>query len=445
MSYTKQNFESGQILTAAKLNAMDDQIAINELIEYTGALVTTSGPTFTCSATKAQIDDTWPNCSLKFTIDGSSTYYYAYPALKTTSGYHFEYNAGPLSYRIARNSSAWSVNMKNESVPGYIGKIVVLGDDMCAGDNSWVSHLTKTYNSSWTGMNTVYNAAVVGACFDSYTGQTATSIYQQAANQETHIKEADMVIICGCYNDAQAAAAGYSAPTYSTVADGFEKVITRVKGYINATGANPKCRIVYVSYGDGYYNASNTKDWAYTVNLRSIDTTCKCICNLRGVQVIDLVSGANTDNGDFSGNFPIPTADGATKIGRAMVQKLIDRTSTIKPPKTLVLNYGTSNSPNPYHYTFAWLQWLYVSCGVDIKIFVTNQDYPDLLLPGHLVYMSKNTTSSTPAERLAIWKIEWPNATTTSVTQNTYMNQAIIQTYVQNGATTTTYNRIAHT
>lgn len=30
MSYTKQNFQTGAVLTAAQLNAMDDQIAANE-------------------------------------------------------------------------------------------------------------------------------------------------------------------------------------------------------------------------------------------------------------------------------------------------------------------------------------------------------------------------------------------------------------------------------
>lgn len=466
MSYTKQNFEPGQVLTAAKLNLMDDQIALNEFFVFNGALNTTTSPTptYTSAVTKAQVEAAWPNCYLKFTIDGSSTYYYAWPALNTNSGYHFDSHAGGSTRRIAcggsGGSTTWSVNMKNESVPGYIGTVVVLGDDMCygtgtSGAGNWTEQLTKTYDNKYTGMNTVYNAANNGACFGDYSLTSgATSINAQATAQAEHIKTADMVIICSCYNDVKAAEASNNT-TYSTVLSAVRTAITTIKTYINGTGGNPKCRIVYLSYGSGYVADGNSNNYAWANNLAPTDAAIKCVCQEQGVQVIDFMAGSGCNGSDFVGSFPTPTPttqqnpnSGAAKIGRAMVQKLIDRDSTIKPPESLVIDFGSNVSAstiNPYNYNFNFLQWLYVRQGIDISIHVYNTGYEDLWLPGRLVYMSKNTTSSTPADRLAIWLIEWPSATTTSVTTTTTMNQALVQLYVSNGSTTTTYNRIAHT
>lgn len=448
MSYTKQNFEPGQVLTAAKLNLMDDQIATNELTTFTGQINSSvaGAPTFTCSATYEQIAAVWPNCILKFTgVGGGSTnYYYARPGYLTTARASFYNTVGVTNRIIYVEGSTWAVDIKNEAVPGYIGKIVVLGDDMCAGNDSWVKQLTTTYDNKYTSKNTVYNAAAVGACFGNYSLGSATSINAQAQAQSENIKKADMVIICSCYNDVKAAEANNDT-TYSTVLTAVRNAITTVKGYINGDGGNPKCRIVYVSYGDGYVADGNNKNYAWANNLAPTDAAIKCVCQEQGIQVIDLMSGSGCNGSDFTGSFPIPSTAGAVKIGRAMVQKLIDRSSTIKPPSSLIIDYGLSNAINPHRYNFNFLQWLYVNQGIDIVVMVdvvVSGDASGQKRPGRLLYMSTSTSSTTASDRLAVWLIEKPSNLAGNVSSNTYLNRALIQSYVSGGTTVSSYTDI---
>lgn len=431
MSYTKQNFASGDILEAADLNAMDDQIALNELTVFTAT--TTCGTTYghlndtvtlTCSATYAQIAAVWPNCVLH--VDSN---YYAYPNYKTSTAYWFNDFYEGYRRRYIVTSSGWTINMAAEYMESDLGTVLVIGDSMCAGNSSntrtWVDWLKMDKDLWWVQNTNVTNAAVYGAAFGAYSVGGVTSLLAQLnANSSVISSGKPTVLVCSCLNDVLAAEAGNV--TYKGIVDAAKTLFDRIRTI------NANARIVYLSYGSGLITNASDYETAFASRCIPVDLAISALCMTEGIQVISLTSGSGYNKTFVQADYAHPTDAGMDKIGKAMRIKLLDRTTTLHPDSNVILDFG--NGTNPYKYDLPFIRYLYNQHGIDVKLRL--YAVSGYWCIGTIAYVSDPGSQSD----IAMWYSMAPTSSTLSSSQT--MDRYCTKMVLSNGVTTTTCVKI---
>lgn len=367
MSYTKHNYASGDILEAADLNEMDNQIAKNELTVF-NATINTQPQTHVgdtqsieCSVTYQQVAAAWPNCVL---LINNNTY--MDPLYYDGAQYIFMGFSNDIRRRCIVTSEGWTVDLAYEYESANLGRVLVIGDSMCAGNSNntkkWPSWLTMGRELRWTSpSNTIVNAAAYGAAFGSYSITGATSLLAQLNANASFVSSATgTVLVCSCYNDVKAAEAG--RVTYDGILDAAKIVFDRIRAL------NANTRIVYLSYCSGLITNSSGYETGWAGRCKPMDTALRALCVSEGIQVMSLTSGSGYNSSFVQGDNMHPTDSGMDKIGKAMRNKLLDKTSTLLPDPTVILDFNTVSNINPYKYDFGFLQRLYIKYGIEVKI-----------------------------------------------------------------------------
>lgn len=409
MSYTKHNFASGDILAAADLNEMDDQIAANELtlipinISYSNYAYTV-----TSSWTKAQVEAVWPNCIVVVQVGSNTDRTYAVPLFKDSNQCQFMGWAGSYRRQIKVTSSGWTCLMNEELVNARPSeKILVIGDSMCSAYGTattpWPSLLNRSLDNTFINTSIdVRNAAVSGACFGSYSLSSATSLLAQLNANSTFVSSGTPIVcVCSCYNDVKAAENGTNV-NYSGVLTAAKAVFDRIRAL------NANARIVYLSYCNGLITDSSGYETGWYNRCRPMDCALRAMCSSEGIQVIDLTSGSGYNATMVQSDYKHPTNAGHNAIGRAMRHKLIDRCTTMPPDTSVTLDFGqaTNAGINPYKYDFPFIQTLYSKYGIDVKIRLWAVTGYDCL--GVIQYCSNPSATN----QFVMWKSEALSATT---------------------------------